>query len=330
MKSENKSIIGGFSSLTLGMGMLQADLDLIERYNGAVLATGLESLDAPSDVLVSKYLANTYPSYYKLGDGSEGIKDLIEKIKSGIKGMKNILKSGKPDPIITKSTAKITDELAKTYGSADWAEKQKFEFGKVKVPELAKVVAGTTVEEVDTALTSQIDLFNETLDTQLATLRAYWNKAEKPLEKVISMGESGKTDGDDFKNALEALMKVIGNGNPAEAKETSLPEFPVGSEPSYQALTKETVKPVSDMIDKIMKACNKLEDMACNGRLEDAAGQEIEIDWGDAVSKDEEKKIFALYFDVLQDGPSVRANLMCEHLFNVAKALEQWILASLK
>lgn len=323
-------IINKFETLSSGIEKLESDLNLIQTYADSTIGCGMESLDAPSDKLAERYFATAYPDHYKLGSGQEGIKDLIEKIKSGIKGLKNILKSGKADPLLKSTTKAVSGEVKKTYGSDAWIEKQAFKFGKVSVPELAKVVAGGTIEEVKAALDSQIELFTNTLADQLKALKEHWGKVEGPLKKALAMVEKGTTDTDEYEAAIDALLKVIGTGNPTESKEVGLPEFPVASDSSYQAATKETTKDISDMIESIMKACDKLEEMASVGRLEDCAGQEIFVEWGDKVSKDDEKKIFALYFDVYQHGPTERANVMSTQLFNVARALEQWILASLK
>ncbi|WP_368874713.1 hypothetical protein [Proteus mirabilis] len=321
-------IINKFETLSGGIEKLESDLNLIQTYADSTIGCGMESLDAPSDKLAERYFATAYPDHYKLGSGQEGIKDLIEKIKSGIKGLKNILKSGKADPLLKSTTKAVSDEVKKTYGSDAWIEKQTFKFGKVSVPELGKLVAGDDLDSVKTATESQIKLFEDTLKAQLKIVCDFWTKVEDSAEAVVN--ESDDMTSDAFKKAIDAFMKAAGTENPAACDEISIPEYPVSKESSFQALTKETVKDVAELITSLMEACVNLERLAEDARIDFGGGQELFIEPGEGLTKEQSKRLYGVYWDVLHEGPSTRANKMAEHLFNLARALEQWILASLK
>lgn len=321
-------IINKFETLSGGIEKLESDLNLIQTYADSTIGCGMESLDAPSDKLAERYFATAYPDHYKLGSGQEGIKDLIEKIKSGIKGLKNILKSGKSDPLLKSTTTNVREEVKKTYCSDSWIEKQTFKFGKVSVPELGKLVAGDDLDSVKTATESQMKLFEETLKAQLKVICDFWSKVESASEKVVKESDDMTTDA--FKSAIDAFMKAAGTSNPAECEEESIPEYPVSKESSFQALTKDTVKDVGALIITLMEMCVKLESMAEDARIDFGGGQDLFIEPGEGLTKEQSDRLYGVYWDVLHNGPSTRANKMATHLFDVARALEQWIIASLK
>ncbi|QZA70968.1 hypothetical protein AH06_196 [Erwinia phage AH06] len=309
------------TTLRAGLEQLETELKHITQFRDGTLNAGLESLDRPVGHLVITGLVAKYPSYIKAGSGLEGISDLIDNLKKGIVGIKELIKNkGKSKTMVSALSKKLLDEIAKNYTDSKWIEEQKFNFGKVKVPELGKLVAGSTLDDVEAAVDGVIKAVHETLTQSTKMTVDYWKPVDGKIKSLDNLKE------EDARNELaKEIIAVLGSGVPDTVK---FPVIATGKESDYPAINKGNVKQAGELIVKLIRASDEaftITDPALECGVPEDSSYRGDIEKGLAVKLDK------LTYTANVAKPTVELTDKARgYLISLARAVEAWIVASIK
>lgn len=224
---------------------MKQDVELLSAYRKSAVGAGLESLDYPAGRLIEQGLTTRYPDHYKVGDGMEGLSDLLNKIKSGLKEARKLLK-GKARPFLEKRKYEILKNIQPTYGSDSWY-KDKEAIGKpIDVSGLAKLISGfNDFDNLITTITTDQKSVQKGFDDSTKETLAYIAKIEKVAPSLLKMKE-------------DELLKWIDTNYPAWKKAVDelndkLPEFKHGNATKIDGLTVEQAKVVGKLMVTIIE-----------------------------------------------------------------------------
>lgn len=317
-------IKGSFIQLTAlraGLEQLEKELVQLTSFRDGVVSAGLESLDYPAGNLVVAGLVTKYPNHFKAGSGLEGISDLINNLKKGIAGIKDLTNNkGKAKAMVSTLSKKLLDEIAKNYTDQKWIEEQKFNFGKVKVPELSKLVLGTTLEDVDAAVDGVIKAIHQTLEQSTKLAMDYWKPVSSKVNSLDNIDDEAKRN-----DLAKEIITMLGSGVPDTIK---FPVIATGKDSDYPALNKGNVKQAGELIVKLIKASDEafvITDPALECGVPDDSSHRNDIEKGLAVKLDKLTYVGNVAKPTMDLNDQART-----YLINMARAVEAWIVASIK
>jgi len=181
--------LGIIISASGGVESLQADVDLIERFLVHANGCGVESLNTVSGALIESGLSTRYPDHFKVGSGIEGLRELVDKLKTGISGLKKRFK-GKLPAELKKAAVDLESAIKKTYGNRSWYS-DKDETGKsVSTVELAKVVGDVkSAEEVSSTPAAAFKLYDVAINDYAKNIKAYITETHKVVDQLNKLGD---------------------------------------------------------------------------------------------------------------------------------------------
>lgn len=317
-------ITGKFIELTTlraGLEQLENELAQLITFRDGVVSAGLESLDYPTGNLVAMGLAAKYPQHFKIDSGLEGITELINNLKKGVGGLKDILKNKtKSKAMVSTLSKKLLDEIGKNYTDQKWIDDQKFNFGKVKVPELGKLVSGSTLEDVEAAADGIIKALHETLTQSTKAVSDYWKPVEGKVKSLDNLKEE-----DARNDVAKEVIAALGSGVPDTIK---FPVIATGKESDYPAINKGNAKQAGELIVKLIRASDEafvITDPALECGVPEDSSHRDDIDSGLASKLDK-----LTYVGIIAKPTMELTDKSREYLINMARAIESWIVASIK
>jgi len=308
-------------ALHSGLEALKQDHALITQFTQGCVNTGLESLDYPVGNLITSGLAAKYPEHFKVSDGLEGLTALVDTLKKGIDGLKKVIRGKKG--VIKTTSPEVIKKIKATYANQTWADEEKYNFGKVKVPTLAKLVAGDSVEEVVSSATKIVDEIVKAVDKTIKETGAYYKKALEYTNKLKKMDE----ENDAYKALLADLVKALPE-LPGKAIDRELPKIIVASgEGDYPIVGKAKMVELGEALLTLINKSVKLEDDVYDAFQAYGLDENVVTD---LYPEGSDEVFNRLYWEALCDPLLRQSEEALKQILAICQALEAWAIASIK
>lgn len=301
---------------------LEKDVELLEAFIEQANGCGLESLDNAIGKMIESGLSARYPEHFQLGSGLEGLKELTDKLKQGIAGLKKLAR-GKAKPFVEKMARETTAEIDKTYANKAWFA-GKSAIGKpVSVAALAALVGDVqNYADVERQVKALLKIINTHMDSVTSDISAYWNKAEPFYMRAV------KAKGEESAKVLSDLLATL----PKRANQSfneELPKLGGGKGDTIDGLTVEQAEAMGALLKSTMLTCihlaNNTSDVIENCGIADAG------DYDDIEDKELAREIhIRTYWEDYYMPVDRIAKKAADYGVQVIKQLEHLIVNSVK
>jgi len=261
-----------------------------------------------------------YPEHFKIGEGLEGLDELIDTLKKGYAKLKVNLK-GNSDAFVGKPTQAVITELKATYANPAWVKDQEVTGKPVNVSTLAKALGDfQNVSGLESHVTSIQGVLGKALDQAISDTKGLWSKlqAYPGQAKGLSDDEQTKLAGEVKKTVpLPSKTILIQYQTPQPGKTKTIP-----------GLTEQDVIALGNLMITVLTFSAELQATAADLRAKTG--------WDDTLYDTVESKTLADallmrgHWEVLTEEASDFADKCSDNLLKVAQQLELVVLNSLK